>query len=83
MFADASVTGAGRDGLFYGGGLGLFGWQALAAGSVMVFSFVVSFVILFVLNRVLPGGVRVDAEEEEQGLDLNEHSETAYAYDRV
>jgi Amt family ammonium transporter len=83
FFADASVNAAGRDGLFYGGGWDLFGWQALAAGSVMVFSFVVSFVIFSVLKRVLPGGVRVDPEEEESGLDLNEHSETAYAYDRV
>ena len=40
-------------------------------------------VILLVLKKVLPGGIRVDAEEEESGLDLNEHSETAYAYDRV
>jgi Amt family ammonium transporter len=83
VFADASVTGLGRDGLLYGGGWGLLGWQALAAGSVLVFTFVVTFVILIVLDRALPGGVRVDAEEEEQGLDLNEHSETAYAYDRV
>jgi len=83
LFADASVTGVGRDGLFYGGGLNLFGWQALAAGSVMVYSFVVTLVIVLVLKKVLPGGIRVDAEEEESGLDLNEHSETAYAYDRV
>jgi ammonia channel protein AmtB len=44
---------------------------------------VVTLAIVFVLNKVLKGGVRVDAEEEESGLDLNEHSETAYAYDRV
>jgi ammonium transporter, Amt family len=55
----------------------------LAAGSVMVFSFVVTLVILFVLNKVIRGGIRVDAEDEEQGLDLTQHSETAYAYDRV
>ncbi|MBM3660900.1 MAG: ammonium transporter [Actinobacteria bacterium] len=71
------------DGVFYGGGWGLFGDQVIAAGSVMVFSFVVTGVILLVLKKVLPGGIRVDAEEEESGLDLNEHSETAYAYDRV
>jgi Amt family ammonium transporter len=50
---------------------------------VLVYSFVVTLVIMLVLKKVLPGGVRVDAEEEESGLDLSEHSETAYAYDRV
>ncbi|GMU79562.1 MAG: ammonium transporter [Acidimicrobiia bacterium] len=83
LFADTAINSAGRNGVFYGGGWGLFGDQALAAVSVMVFSFVVTGVILLVLKKVLPGGIRVDAEEEESGLDLNEHSETAYAYDRV
>ena len=83
FLADPGVTGIGREGVFYGGGWGLFGDQVLAAASVMAYSFVVTGVILLVLRKVLPGGIRVDAEEEESGLDLNEHSETAYAYDRV
>jgi len=32
---------------------------------------------------LLPGGVRVSAEDEETGLDLTQHSETGYALDRV
>jgi ammonium transporter, Amt family len=83
FFADTAINSAGRDGIFYGGGAGLLGDQALAAGSIMLFSFVVTFVILFVMNNVMPGGIRLDADAEEQGLDLTEHSETAYAYDRV
>jgi Amt family ammonium transporter len=83
FFADTAINEAGRDGVFYGGGWGLFGDQVLAAVAVMAFSFVVTALILIVLKKVLPGGIRVDAEEEESGLDLNEHSETAYAYDRV
>jgi Amt family ammonium transporter len=83
LFADKSVTGIGADGLFYGGGLDLLGKQALAAGSVMLYSFTVTLVIMVVLNKVLPGGVRVDPEDEETGLDLTQHSETAYALDRV
>jgi len=83
LFADTAINSAGRDGVFYGGGWGLFGDQVLAAAAVMAFSFVVTLVIMLVLKQVLPGGVRVDAEEEESGLDLNEHSETAYSYDRV
>jgi ammonium transporter, Amt family len=83
LFADTAINTAGRDGVFYGGGWGLFGDQVTAAASVMAFSFVVTLVILFVLSKVLRGGIRVDAEDEEQGLDLTQHSETAYAYDRV
>jgi Amt family ammonium transporter len=83
LFADASINSAGRDGVFYGGGWNLFGDQVLAAASVMAFSFTVTAIVLLALQRLLPGGIRVDAEEEETGLDLNEHSETAYAYDRV
>jgi len=83
LFADTAINSAGRDGVLYGGGWGLMGDQVLAAASVMAFSFVLTAAILLVLKKVLPGGIRVDPEEEEQGLDLNEHSETAYAYDRV
>jgi len=83
LFADVSINGAGADGLFHGGGFDLLGKQALAAGSVMLYSFVVTLVIMVVLNKLLPGGVRVNAEDEETGLDLTQHSETGYALDRV
>ena len=83
LFADVSINGAGADGLLYGGGFDLLGKQALAAGSVMVYSFVVTLLIMIVLNKLLPGGVRVSAEDEETGLDLTQHSETGYALDRV
>ncbi len=83
FFADTAINSAGRDGVFYGGGWGLFGDQVLAAGSVMAYSFVVTLAIVFVLSKLIRGGIRLDPEDEEQGLDLTQHSETAYAYDRV
>jgi Amt family ammonium transporter len=83
LFADASVNSAGRDGAFFGGGWGLFGEQVLAVTVVLVFSFVVSSIIGVVLNAVIPRGIRVDADEEEQGLDLTQHSEQGYALERV
>jgi ammonium transporter, Amt family len=83
FFADTAINSAGRDGVFYGGGWGLFGDQALAAGSVMLYSFVVTLVIVFALSKLLPGGVRVDADDEEEGLDLTQHSETGYSLERV
>src|SRR4051812_44810708 len=77
--AKANVNGSGGvavDGLFYGGGASLLGKQALAAGSVLVYSFVLAFVIGWVVNRVI--GFRLDPEDEESGIDLAQHLESAY-----
>ena len=83
LFADTAVNDAGRDGLFHGGGLSLLGDQTIAVLATLAFSFVLTFVIAWVLGRVLPGGLRVSEEDEETGLDLSLHSEVAYAPDRV
>jgi Amt family ammonium transporter len=83
FFADAAINPAGADGVFQGGGFGLFGEQVLAVVATMVWSFVVTFAIVFVLSKVLPGGIRVSEEDEETGLDLSQHSETGYALERV
>ena len=80
FFADRAVNAAGRNGVFLGGGWGLFGEQVLAVAVTLVYSFVVTFAIVWVLTKVFPGGVRVDAEEEDSGLDLSEHSETGYVF---
>jgi Amt family ammonium transporter len=77
--AKANVNGTGgvaADGLFYGGGWGLLGNQALAAGSVLLYSFVLAFVIGFAINKTI--GFRLDREDEETGVDLVEHAESAY-----
>ena len=76
VFADASVNEAGRDGLFAGGGAGLLGDQAVAAVAVFAFSFAVSFVLAKVLDAVV--GLRVDEDDEAEGLDTSQHAETAY-----
>jgi Amt family ammonium transporter len=80
FFADKAVNPAGRDGVFLGGGFGLFGDQVLAVASTIVYSFVLTIVIIFVLEKVLPGGIRVSEDEEHTGLDLGEHSEVGYAF---
>jgi ammonium transporter, Amt family len=77
--ARANVNGSGgtaTNGLLYGGGLGLLGNQALAAGSVLLYSFVLAFVIGFAINKTI--GFRLDREDEETGIDLVEHAESAY-----
>ncbi|MSO78861.1 MAG: ammonium transporter [Acidimicrobiia bacterium] len=83
VFGDISINEFGRDGIAYGGGSGLFFDQLLAVGATIVYSFVVTMAIMLVLKKFLPGGVRVDPEQEEEGLDLTQHSETGYALERA
>jgi Amt family ammonium transporter len=68
-------------GLFYGGGLSLLGKQALAAAVVLVFSFVVAFILGKIIDMTI--GFRVSEEVELEGLDENEHAETAYNFSVV
>jgi Amt family ammonium transporter len=65
-----------KAGLFHDGGLGLLGEQALANGVTIVYSFVVTLVIMLVLKKTI--GVRVPEDVEASGLDLAMHAETAY-----
>jgi Amt family ammonium transporter len=88
VFADAAyneaVAGApGGGGVIETGNLDLLGEQVIAVGATMIWSFVITGVIMVVLKVVLPRGVRASEEEEETGLDLTQHSETGYALDRV
>jgi Amt family ammonium transporter len=84
LFAASAANPAVVDeGLFNGGGLHLLGEQFLAVIATLAYSGIVTGIILLVMMKVMPNGIRVDAEDEEQGLDLSQHSETAYAYDRV
>ncbi len=77
LFADPEYFGGEfKEGLLYGGGLDLLAEQALANGVVIVFSFVVSFALFKVLDATM--GIRVSEKTELTGLDLEEHSETAY-----
>jgi ammonium transporter, Amt family len=80
FFADKAVNPAGSDGVFLGGGFGLLGEQFLAVISTIVYSFVLSYAIITVLDKVMPGGVRVTEDEEDSGLDLGEHTEVGYAF---
>ncbi len=74
FFGTSAVGGA--DGLFYGGGLGLLGHQAVAVAVVAVFSFVVTFAIGKLVDVTI--GLRVDETAEREGLDTSQHAETAY-----
>jgi ammonium transporter, Amt family len=84
FFADSSINPAVVDeGVFLGGGGSLLVEQVIAVVATLVWSFVVTLVIMFVLKAVLPKGIRVPDDDEETGLDLTQHSETGYALERV
>ena len=66
----------GVDGLLLGGGASQLGKQALGASVVLLYAFVASGIIGYVVNRLM--GFRVDEEHEINGIDLVIHAETAY-----
>jgi Amt family ammonium transporter len=77
LFADSAYFGNEHmDGLFYGGGLELLLEQAIANGVTIVYSAIVTALILLALKATI--GIRVPEEAELSGLDISEHAETAY-----
>lgn len=69
---------AGKNGLLYGGGWSVLGTQTLGVVAVLAYSFTVTLVIGWVINKVM--GFRVDEEAEVTGIDLDQHLETAYDF---
>lgn len=65
----------GFNGLFHGNA-GQFMIQFKAAAITAVYSFVVSYLLFKVLDKLM--GLRVSDHEERVGLDLTQHRETAY-----
>ena len=53
-----------------------FGIQAFAAVGAAIYTLIVSFIILKVIDKV--SGLRVDEDTETDGLDLSEHGEVGY-----
>jgi Amt family ammonium transporter len=77
VFASKAVNSAGNDGLLYGNP-SLLVTQLIAVGITIAFVAAGSAVILLALKAVM--GLRVTEAEERLGLDLSQHSETAYVF---
>ncbi len=75
LFATTAVNAAGANGLFFGNPRQL-AVQALAAGVILLYAFVATWVLLKVLDRVM--GLRVADEHEFLGLDITQHGEAGY-----
>jgi Amt family ammonium transporter len=76
FFGTSVVNSVGIDGLFYGGGATLLGKQAFGALFVLAYSFIMTLIIGFAIEKTI--GLRVSRDSEVEGVDLNEHAETAY-----
>ena len=82
LFADHTVNAAVRhEGLFLGGGADLLLDQATAVAATLAYSFIVSYILARVIDRVI--GLRVSPDAELEGLDRSQHSETAYALNEL
>jgi Amt family ammonium transporter len=77
-FVAAPEAGAAKTGLFYGGGFDQLWRQAVGAGVVLVFSFIATLIIAYIVKFTI--GLRVSEEAESVGLDESEHAETAYDF---
>jgi ammonium transporter, Amt family len=67
---------AAVNGLFYGGGFDQLWRQAVGAFAVLFYSFIVTTILAYILKFTL--GLRLDEEDEANGIDEAEHAETAY-----
>ena len=76
LFASKAINPAGSNGLFYGN-YHLLGVQVISVAAAIVYSFAITWIILKVLDKTL--GLRLDVEDELEGLDLSQHGESGYS----
>lgn len=77
LFAQKLINPAGANGLFFGSHQ-LFNSQMIAILVTAVYSFVLTVIILKVIDKII--GLRVDEEAEVSGLDISQHGETGYTF---
>ncbi len=75
IFADLAVNAAGSNGLLLGNA-SFFLKELVAVVGSSVYAFIVSYSMLWLINKITP--VKVTAQEEEIGLDEALHGEKAY-----
>ena len=76
LFASTVWNPAGKNGLFFGNP-GQLGVQAIGVVAAVAYSMLITYIILKVIDAMV--GLRVTEDEERQGLDLTQHSETGYS----
>jgi Amt family ammonium transporter len=78
IFASLAINDAGANGLLFGNSKQFF-IQLMAAAVVGIYSFVVTAILLKIVDLVT-GGVRVNHENETEGLDVTQHGESGYYF---
>lgn len=79
LFAAAAVNPAVKhQGVLLGGGLTQLGRQGLGVLAATAFAFTATYAIARVLRATI--GLRVEPDEESEGLDTSQHAETAYEF---
>ncbi|HUN65068.1 MAG TPA: ammonium transporter [Bacteroidota bacterium] len=78
LFADLSLNPAGSNGLFLGDA-GFFMKECVAVVAAAASSFIFTYIMLWLINKITP--VHVSPEEEEAGLDVSLHGEMAYLHE--
>ena len=76
VFAQKALNGV-ADGVLFGNPAQL-GIQAVAVGATIIYSGVMSFVLLKLIGVIIP--LRATADDEEVGIDLSNHGEEAYVH---
>jgi len=76
FFATTEVNELGKDGVLYGGGWGLLGVQAIGAFAVMAYSFIITLILAIIIRATI--GLRISRDDEQSGIDVAEHAESAY-----
>ena len=75
LLAQKILNPGGADGLLFGSGKMLLS-QIIAVSVTAIYSFVITVVILKVIDWTI--GLRVDEEAEVEGLDISQHGESGY-----
>ncbi len=77
LFASKAINPGGANGLFFGNP-GQLWIQFVSVISTMVFAFVMTIIILKIVDLII--GLRITEEEEVKGMDVSLHNETGYSF---
>ena len=77
LFAETFINPGGNNGLFFGN-IALLKTQVIAILVTAFYSFVLTVVILKIIDRFI--GLRIDEESEVNGLDISQHGESGYTF---
>jgi Amt family ammonium transporter len=75
LLASVAINPGGADGLFFGNA-SLLGVQCIAILVTIVYTFIVSYILLKIIDKLF--GLRIELQDERSGLDISQHEETAY-----